>query len=59
MRMRKLFFLLMLITMQCKTTTAQVIDMHMHSYIEMDFWTGKARNGLNQVKQQTGTLKRQ
>ena len=24
----------------------QIIDMHMHSYTEKDFWVGKARNGL-------------
>lgn len=30
--------------------TAQVIDMHMHSYTEKDFWVGKARNGFESSK---------
>jgi uncharacterized protein len=29
---------------------AQVIDMHMHSYTEKDFWVGKARNGFESSK---------
>jgi predicted TIM-barrel fold metal-dependent hydrolase len=29
---------------------SQVIDMHMHSYTDKDFWTGKARNGLESSK---------
>jgi uncharacterized protein len=29
---------------------AQVIDMHMHSYTEKDFWVGKARNGFASSK---------
>lgn len=28
----------------------QIIDMHMHSYTEKDFWTGKARNGFESSK---------
>ena len=31
-------------------TSAQVIDMHMHSYTEKDFWVGKARNGFESSK---------
>ena len=30
--------------------SAQVIDMHMHSYTEKDFWVGKARNGFESSK---------
>ena len=30
--------------------SAQVIDMHMHSYTENDFWVGKARNGFESSK---------
>ena len=30
--------------------SAQVIDAHMHSYTEKDFWTGKARNGFESSK---------
>lgn len=29
---------------------AQIIDMHMHSYTEKDFWVGKARNGFASSK---------
>jgi hypothetical protein len=32
------------------TANGQVIDMHMHSYTDKDFWTGKARNGLESSK---------
>jgi uncharacterized protein len=35
---------------------AQVIDMHMHSYTEKDFWVGKARNGLESSKDARETL---
>ena len=48
--MRKSIFLFTVFTVLCKLTTAQVIDMHMHSYTEKDFWTGKARNGLESSK---------
>ena len=47
--MRLLFICLTLIlfaTFSC----AQVIDMHMHSYTEKDFWVGKARNGFESSK---------
>ena len=33
-----------------KVAKCQIIDMHMHSYTENDFWTGKARNGLESSK---------
>ena len=47
--MRLLFICLTLIlfaTFSC----AQVIDMHMHSYTEKDFWVSKARNGFESSK---------
>ena len=53
---KRLFFLLMLVSAEYKTATAQVIDMHMHSYTEKDFWTGKARNGLESSKTANGHL---
>jgi len=37
-------------TLLCVTLSAQVIDVHMHSYTEKDFWTGKARNGFESSK---------
>ena len=36
----------MIFTLGFSSTNAQVIDMHMHSYTEKDFWVGKARNGF-------------
>jgi predicted TIM-barrel fold metal-dependent hydrolase len=53
---KRLFFLLMLGSAECKIITAQVIDMHMHSYTEKDFWTGKARNGFESSKTANGHL---
>ena len=45
--MKKLLSLLFaaLLLFACNSS-AQVIDMHMHSYTEKDFWVGKARNGF-------------
>jgi uncharacterized protein len=48
--MRKSIFLFTVFTVGCKLISAQVIDMHMHSYTEKDFWTGKASNGLESSK---------
>src|SRR5215203_5339945 len=33
-----------------RAAECQIIDMHMHSYTEKDFWTGTARNGLASSK---------
>ena len=46
----KIIFLWTIFFVACNVSTAQVIDMHMHSYTEKDFWTGKARNGLESSK---------
>ena len=45
--MKKLLSLLFaaLLLFACNSS-AQVIDMHMHSYTVKDFWVGKARNGF-------------
>ena len=42
--------LLAILTLGSQITSAQVIDMHMHSYTEKDFWVGKARNGFESSK---------
>ena len=48
--MRTLTVLLAIFTLGSIITSAQVIDMHMHSYTEKDFWVGKARNGFESSK---------
>lgn len=48
--MRKITLSLTLFMLFCITASAQVIDMHMHSYTEKDFWVGKARNGFKSSK---------
>ena len=42
--------LLAILTVGSIITSAQVIDMHMHSYTDKDFWVGKARNGFESSK---------
>jgi len=54
--MRKMILFLMLISIGCKISVCQVIDMHMHSYTEKDFWVGTARNGLESSKTAVETL---
>src|SRR5688572_26483438 len=54
--MRKMILLLMLISIGCKISVCQVIDMHMHCYTEKDFWVGTARNGLESSKTAVETL---
>lgn len=44
--MLKVFLLLNFLFVLFNSGVSQIIDMHMHSYTEKDFWTGKARNGL-------------
>jgi len=41
---------LAMFTLSSTIASAQVIDMHMHSYTEKDFWVGKARNGFESSK---------
>jgi len=48
--MRTLTVLLAIFTLGSIITSAQVIDMHMHSYTDKDFWVGKARNGFESSK---------
>jgi len=48
MKIRTLF--LAIFSLGSIITSAQVIDMHMHSYTEKDFWVGKARNGFESSK---------
>jgi len=48
MKIRTLF--LAIFSLGSIITSAQVIDVHMHSYTEKDFWVGKARNGLESSK---------
>ena len=39
-----------LLMLSAVVACTQVIDMHMHSYTEKDFWVGKARNGFESSK---------
>ena len=48
--MRKIIFLLTLITVGCKVTSGQVIDVHLHSYTEKDFVVPKVLNSLESSK---------
>jgi len=48
--MKKNALLVFCIILSSFTSYAQVIDVHMHSYTEKDFWTGKARNGFESSK---------
>lgn len=41
--MRTQTMLLAILTLGSTISSAQVIDMHMHSYTEKDFWVGKPR----------------
>jgi predicted TIM-barrel fold metal-dependent hydrolase len=54
--MNKILVVLMFITGNL-AVNCQVIDMHMHCYTEKDFWTGKARNGLESSKSAKEHLK--
>jgi len=53
---KKITTSLAICTLLCVTLSAQVIDMHMHSYTEKDFWVGKARNGFESSKTTTEHL---
>jgi predicted TIM-barrel fold metal-dependent hydrolase len=48
--MRTLTVLVTIFIFGSGITSAQVIDVHMHSYTEKDFWVGKARNGFESSK---------
>lgn len=48
--MKKIILPFTILCFGFNAVSAQVIDMHMHSYTEKDFWTGKARNGLESSK---------
>ncbi len=48
--MKIIVLLLFLLTASYNKAKSQIIDMHMHSYTEKDFWTGIARNGLPSSK---------
>ena len=41
----KKWIVVLTLVVSFRTAKCQVIDMHMHSYTEKDFWTGNARNG--------------
>jgi hypothetical protein len=49
-KVKKITTSLAICTLLCVSLSAQVIDMHMHSYTEKDFWVGKARNGFESSK---------
>lgn len=48
--MKIIILFLSILIAGCKVGKAQVIDMHMHSYTEKDFFVGTARNGFASSK---------
>lgn len=54
--MKKILFIFTLFLVCTQITYGQIIDMHMHSYTEKDFWVGTARNGLESSKTAQETL---
>jgi hypothetical protein len=54
--MRKTILLLTICTIVAKISIGQIIDVHMHSYTEKNFWVGTARNGLASSKTAKKTL---
>lgn len=54
--MRQIILIFTLLTIGCKISNGQIIDMHLHSYTEKDFWVGTARNGLESSKTAKETL---
>jgi hypothetical protein len=54
--MRKIILIFTLLTIGSSISYGQIIDMHMHSYTEKDFWVGTARNGLKSSKSAKETL---
>ncbi|EAR15086.1 amidohydrolase family protein [Robiginitalea biformata] len=54
--MKRIILILTLFTIGYDISYGQIIDMHMHSYTEKDFWVGTARNGLESSKTAKETL---
>lgn len=54
--MKTAILILVICTLEFSVIHGQVIDMHMHSYTEKDFWVGKARNGFESSKDANETL---
>ncbi|MEQ9149633.1 MAG: hypothetical protein RLP13_15265 [Cytophagales bacterium] len=54
--MKKMILILTLLTIGYNISYGQIIDMHMHSYTEKDFWVGTARNGLESSQTAKETL---
>lgn len=54
--MTKTFFLLVVFYFGFKMSFGQIIDVHLHSYTEKNFWVGKARNGFESSKTAKETL---
>lgn len=54
--MSKILWLLTFCVIAIKSTNGQIIDMHLHSYTEKNFWVGKARNGFESSKTAKETL---
>ncbi|GAA4937795.1 hypothetical protein GCM10023314_07980 [Algibacter agarivorans] len=54
--MRKIILIFALLTIRCNISFGQIIDVHMHSYTEKDFWVGTARNGLESSRTAKETL---
>src|SRR5688572_31582030 len=54
--MKKTILFLTFFTVTSKISIGQIIDVHMHSYIEKNFWVGTARNGLASSKTAKETL---
>src|SRR5688500_18029061 len=54
--MKKIILILTFFTVIAKTSIGQIIDVHMHSYTEKNFWVGTARNGLASSKTAKETL---
>jgi uncharacterized protein len=54
--MKKNILLLTFCTLIANALVAQIIDVHMHSYTDKNFWVGTARNGLASSKTAKETL---
>lgn len=54
--MRQIISIFTLLTIGINISYGQIIDMHMHSYTEKDFWVGTARNGLESSETAKETL---
>jgi uncharacterized protein len=54
--MKKILLILTFLNIGTYACFGQIIDMHMHSYTEKDFWVGTARNGIESSKTFQETL---